>query len=148
MMQMTKNTTYWICQFAGWTAYCLNDLVIHSGRFGYSNGLLINAAITIVLGISVTHIYRHIIKKYGWLDLSWSQLVPKIVSCVLLMAIIMVKFFILLDFYTVPDIQQHITPSSIIFFIINWGKLLLLWSGIYLLFQYFERSRKFANNQF
>jgi two-component system, LytTR family, sensor kinase len=68
MMQMNKNTIYWICQFTGWIATCLYDLVLYSYRFGYSDGLLINAAITIVLGISVTHIYRHIIKKYGWLS--------------------------------------------------------------------------------
>lgn len=144
---------YWICQFAGWTAYCLNDLGIYSYRFGYSNGLLINTAFTIVLGISVTHICRYIIKRYGWLDLSWNHLVPKIVSCVLLMAIIMVKFTILLDFYTVEgytieDLDKYYSPQSIVFFISNWGKLLLLWSGIYLLFQYFERSRNFASNQF
>jgi two-component system, LytTR family, sensor kinase len=147
-MQMNKNTTYWICQIAGWTAYCVSETLIYSWRFGYSNGLLINAAVTILLGISITHTYRYIIKRYSWLDLSWNQLVPRIACCVLLMAVIMVKFFILLDFYTVEDISKHYSPQSIVFFIINWSKLLLLWSGIYLLYQYFERSREFANNQF
>jgi two-component system LytT family sensor kinase len=148
MMQMTKNTTYWICQFTGWTAYCVNDLVVYNSRVGYSDGLLINAAVTLLLGISITHTYRYIIKRYGWLDLSWNQLIPRIVCCVLVMAIIMVKFFLLLDLYTVEDIGKYYSPQSIVFFIINWSKLLLLWSGIYLMYQYFERSRRFANNQF
>ncbi|QHT69041.1 sensor histidine kinase [Rhodocytophaga rosea] len=139
---MNRITIYWICQIAGWTAYCLNDLGIYSYRFGYSDGLLINAAITIVLGISVTHAYRLVIKRLSWLDLPLSQLVPRIAASVLLMAIVMVMLSILLDYYTVPDIRKYFSLEGIVFFIINWGKHLLLWSVIYHLFQYFERSKK------
>lgn len=146
MMRMNKNTTYRICQLVGWTIICLYDLILYSYRFGYNDGLLINAAITLGLGISVTHAYRLVIQRFSWLDLPLNQLIPKITASVLLMAIVMVMFSVPLDYFTVPEVRNYFSLQGIVFFIINWSKYLLLWSVIYHLFQYFERSRKFATS--
>jgi sensor histidine kinase YesM len=139
---MNRRNIYWFCQIAGWTVYNLNELGLYSLRVGYSDGLLINAAITIILGISVTHAYRLIIKRLSWLDLPLGKLIPRIAASVLLMSIIMVMLSVLLDYYTVPEIREYLKLTYIIFWVINWGKHLLLWSLIYHMFQYFERSKK------
>jgi sensor histidine kinase YesM len=142
MEKMDKRKVYWICQIGGWSAYCLNELALYSYSLGYTDGLLINAIVTIVLGISITHIYRLVIKRLSWLDLPLNELIPRIAASVLLMAVIMVVLSVLLDYYTVPDIRRYFQLTTMVFFVISWGKQLLLWSVIYHLFQYFERSKK------
>ncbi len=142
MKRMDKRKVYWLCQIGGWSAYSLNELALYSFSFGYSDGLLINAIVTIVLGICITHLYRLAIKRLSWLDLPLSQLIPRIAASVMFMAIIMVMLSVLLDYYTVPDIRKYFSLTSMVFFVISWGKQLLLWSVIYHLFQYFERSKK------
>jgi LytS/YehU family sensor histidine kinase len=140
---MDKRKLYWICQIGGWSAYSLNELALYSYSFGYSDSLLVNAIVTIVLGILITHIYRLVIKRLSWLDLPLNQLIPRIAASVMLMAVIMVMLSVLLDYYTVPDIRKYFTGITyLVFFVISWGKQLLLWSVIYHLFQYFERSKK------
>lgn len=138
---MNRNQLYWLCQIVGWTAYNLYDLFGYSFNFGYSDGLLINAAITIALGISVTHVYRLLIKRLSWLDLPLSKLIPRIVISVFLMALIMVFISIPLDYYTVPGIRPYFSEANLVLMILNWSKHLLLWSMIYHVFQYFERSK-------
>lgn len=139
---MDKRKVYWICQIGGWSAYSLHELAIYSYTFGYSEGVLVNAIITIVLGILITHIYRLAIKRLSWLDLPLNQLIPRIAASAMFMAVIMVILSVLLDYYTVPEIRRYFQLTSMVFFVISWGKQLLIWSLFYHLFQYFERSKK------
>jgi sensor histidine kinase YesM len=144
---MSRKQLYWICQIAGWATYSLSELLLYSFRFGYSDSLIINALVTLVLGIVVTHCYRLIIKNLSWLDLPLAKLVPRIISSVLFMGFIMLIFSLLLDYLTVPNIRESILERGIpLYFImggyLNMCKHALLWSLLYHVFQYFERSKK------
>lgn len=142
---MSRRTIYWICQISGWSTYSLTDLGLYSLKYDYSDTLVINALVTIFMGITITHLYRLLIRRSSWLDLSLYQLIPRIIISVTLMAVVMVMISFPLDYYTVPGMKKYLMteiPSPIIFYwIVNWGKHLLLWSLIYHMFQYFERSK-------
>jgi LytS/YehU family sensor histidine kinase len=87
--------------------------------------------------------YRLVIKWLSWLDLPLSQLIPRIAASVMLMAVVMAMLSVLLDYYTVPNISRYFTGvTTLVFYVISWGKPMLIWSVIYHLFQYFERSKK------
>lgn len=144
---MSRKQLYWICQVAGWATYSLSELLLYSFRFGYNDSLIVNALVTLLLGIVVTHCYRLIIKNLSWLDLPLTKLVPRIIFSVLLMGLIMLVFSLLLDYLTVPYIREYFMERGIpLDFImggyLNMCKHALLWSLLYHVFQYFERSKK------
>ncbi len=144
---LNRQRLYWICQLAGWTAYLISDLSRYSIFYSYNHGFLLNAGANIVIGISVTHVYRLIIKRLSWLDLPLGQLVPRIIFSVLVMGFILFVVNIPLDYITIPEFRNTIDkkgglPISFIFLgFLNWIKHVLLWSLIYHVFQYFERSK-------
>lgn len=142
---MNKRNIYWTCQIAGWTAYTSLDQFIFGLKFGYGDNLIVNALVNIIMGVTITHSYRIIIKRLSWLDLPLARLIPRITISVALMAVIMASINIPLDHYTIPATRKLFSLYPIVIvvlYIINWFKHLLLWSLIYHLFQYFERSKK------
>lgn len=130
---MNKRTIYWTCQIAGWTAYTSLDQFIFGFKFGYGENLIVNALVNIIMGITITHSYRIIIRRLSWLDLPLARLVPRIVVSVALMAVVMTAINIPLDYYTIPATRKSFALFSVIvvvFYIITWFKHLLLWSLI------------------
>lgn len=141
---MTKEHFYWIFQLVGWTACCLFELMLYSYAFEFQSLLIVNALITLSLGIIITHVYRLFIKKLGWLKLPLERLIPRMLGSIALMAILMTSLCIPVDYYTAPGMFGIIENASLMqmfFFATGWGRYFLLWSLLYHLFQYYQRSK-------
>jgi len=145
---MNRTKIYWLCQVIGWTGYILSDLILYILRDGYYFGQLVNALITIVLGISITHIYRLTIKRLNWLELPLNKIIPRTLVAVLVMSVVMVVLSVQLEYLTISRIQKLFDKigGAPEWFLaggfLNWGKNLLLWSVIYHMYQYFSQSKK------
>ncbi len=144
---MSRKQLYWTCQVVGWTAYMISDLWRYSVYYGYTHGLLVNSAIVIAFGIFITHVYRLIVNKLSWLDLPLSQLIPRIFLSVTAMGTIMVLVNLPVDYFTIPRFREIVFEKGGIpmYFVLggllDWSKHILLWSLLYHVFQYFERSK-------
>jgi sensor histidine kinase YesM len=144
---MSRKQLYWTCQVVGWTAYMISDLWRYSVYYDYTHGLLVNSAIVIAFGIFITHVYRLIVKKLSWLDLPLGQLIPRIFLSVTAMGTIMVLVNLPVDYFTIPRFREIIFEKGGIpmYFVLggllDWSKHILLWSLLYHVFQYFERSK-------
>jgi sensor histidine kinase YesM len=145
---MNRRKIYWLCQVIGWAGYSLSDLIYYILRDGYNYGQVVNALITIGLGIGITHIYRLTIKRLDWLKLPLAQIIPRTLLAVLIMSVVMVVLSVPLEYFTIPRVQRRfdeIGGVPVIFIasgFLNWAKNLLLWSVIYHVYQYFSLSKK------
>jgi two-component system LytT family sensor kinase len=73
---------YWMCQILGWGVWGLIsmyfNLVVFGDRFrdlGGKTEFLISLAISLVLGIIVTHLLKILIKKNNWFNFSYGKIV-------------------------------------------------------------------------
>jgi len=138
---MNRKQIYWLCQIVGWTTYELYEILFFSIYLPTTSGTFINGIANIIIGITITHIYKLIIEKLNWLELPISKLLPRVVISVFLMSDLMATFNIYLDKYTLTNIQP-ITFNIMLLGIANFGRHFIIWTSLYHTFHYFERSRK------
>ncbi|MBC7922613.1 MAG: histidine kinase [Ferruginibacter sp.] len=138
---MSKSQIYWLCQLGGWSAFAFYETIGYYAKFGFQLSFLANGLVNLGLGIAVTHTYRLVIKRLQWLNLPLDQLVPRIVVSVLLLATLLTAVNLPLDFYIISDFSVKTDLLALVLMVTNWSKYLLLWSLIYHMFQYFERSK-------
>ncbi len=146
---MNKAKLYWYCQLGGWTLFNVIELISYGNIIGYNENLFINGAINLLLGVTITHIYRLFLLRTGWLALPLYKLIPRAVSSVFIMAVLLATVNIGLDRLLLPVFQQiPISLEFIIPYFFNFGKYILLWALIYHLFQYWERSLKAERDKY
>ncbi len=144
---MSRKQLYWTCQVVGWTAYMISDIWRYSAFYGYNHGLIINSSIVILFGIFITHVYRLLLKKLSWLDLPLGELLPRIFLSVTVMGIIMVLVNLPVDYLTIPRFREQVLEKGgipvnfVLMGLLSWCKHILMWSLLYHVFQYFERSK-------
>jgi hypothetical protein len=73
---------YWLCQIFGWGVWGLIslyfNLVVFGDRFkelGGKTEFLISLAISLILGIVITHLLKTFIKRNDWLNFSYNKIV-------------------------------------------------------------------------
>lgn len=125
----------------GWSIYALvniSGISFQSARFSASMALPIIAES--VYFFLITHIYRNLSKKMGWLLLPGTQAVPKVFFSIIFMSVTVylvrvgVAFLLSLyssDMLSVINFLGNVTANLII---------LIIWSSIYFAFHYFEKN--------
>ena len=75
MLNMNKTKLYWILQILGWLGFALINLFLVSLERGISS-VQIRAFLTLAgFYLISTHGLRYVIKKYGWFNLTFAQLI-------------------------------------------------------------------------
>jgi len=140
MLTIRKEKLYWFCQIGGWFTFIMLELITYLTLDGFRLGLLINASVNFLLGLGLTHFYRSILIRAGWLSLPIYKLIPRGIFAVIVISIIMTSVNIPLDRYTYPIYQQiPITWALIFGYFFNLSKYVLLWALTYHLFRYWEQ---------
>ncbi len=141
MKALSKNKLYWICQLGGWFIFIGMELSNYVRLDGFQWPLLTNAFVNLVLGISITHLYRLFVIRKGWLNLPLTQLIPRAMVTVVIMVSLLTFVNIPLDRITYPFFREvEITLGFFLGYFFNLSKFVLLWTLTYHLFQYWERS--------
>lgn len=160
-MSAQKKWMYWTFQLSGWgfllTLGLLSEFLSKGSVpfYSFAESLLI-----FVFGILITHLYRNLIIKHQWLNVSIAKAIPKI----LLGSVILGTIFFGLDII-ITFVEQSLevgtetnTLSSlfggknhnfsvgfislrVLLIIINRSLLFFIWSLIYFAYHYFERVR-------
>jgi signal transduction histidine kinase len=72
------NYSYWACQIAGWGGYSVLGLTIATLADGWRAGTAVCFALFFLYSIALTHWFRRLIRRRGWLDLSATRGFPRI----------------------------------------------------------------------
>ncbi len=137
---MNKKRAYRLIQIIGWSLYAA---IIIGGVFIFSLDFQLIMAVPILVEAAfffiITHFFRLLNKKWGWLHLSAIQLLPKLVAAIILMAvpIYFIRVFVsyLLDIYS----ANLLSFGNIIGNVIGNVIVLFIWTALYYAFHYFER---------
>ncbi len=145
---MAKNSSkyYWWCQIGGWGSLGL-VFVLDSSTFDQNIdarrlGLM---GVSIFSGIFVTHIFREIIRRSGWLLLPVEKALPKFMIGIIftclgigLMRMGLDNAFNLLS----SDRKKMDFLTRLLANTLNDGMLIIPWTLIYYVYHYIENSRK------
>ncbi|MBN8545661.1 MAG: histidine kinase [Ignavibacteria bacterium] len=148
-LQDSRQKVYWVSQLSGWGGYSLLNLLIvlsaradgniseSTDRFLY----LIIPTLTIS-GILFTHIYREIIRIYGWAELEPRALAPRVflgsITVAILIFLLVMAFFLLAG----ESVRELFTLPNILINWINLSIIVLLWSILYFAIHFFENFQK------
>ena len=142
-MAMNKQQLYWLCQIIGWSFYgVLSSFLYYLDTENVSADLFLNQIIPIVFHILLTHLIRFIIINRGWLTLSLSKVIPRILVTTIIFSLVnyglVIVYTLLIGELSQRDFQLLAIFASTILSVI----LYTIWSMIYFTFHYFERSNK------
>lgn len=136
-----KNKIYWICQFTGWGLYSLFYFLININYQGYDSRKIFVYFYIGFLGISFTHLYRIIIKKRKWIELTLKKLIPRVLAFNILSSILIVfsifAVILLTKLYTFDQLGFGLVLVNVA----NLSVVILLWSFIYFAIHYFENYK-------
>ena len=137
---MSKQKLYWLCQLFGWSLLIAVEYTAYVLEDGFDPDMLYFAVANVFLGISLTHLYRLMIKRWNWVRLPFSRLAPRVLLSVLVLALIMTIVNLPVDRIIVP---QHLVAEPFLFlgYILSWGKSMLTWVLTYTTYHYLEQSR-------
>lgn len=139
---MNKKKLYWICQIGGWLFLVLSQSLF----FQLSDAFNIEAAISqfllFLFGVSLSHIYRNFIVKYGWLRIKILQLIPRVIIASILLAIIGDYSQYGVELLLGISGDKHQDVITIVTNIVNLIPFFFSWSLIYFLFHFIENYKK------
>lgn len=143
--QRAKERLYVLCQAGGWSFFLLLQLVF-ARLFSKEVELVHVAGVvqTMALGVLITHYARGYLNRWGWKELGWKRLVPRILIFGMLLSVIwsIVGYGI---FYGLlrSEWPPKIHPAALVFY--NWinGSIILVgWLCIYFFYQLFDRFNR------
>ena len=148
-LQDSRQKVYWVSQLSGWGGYSLLNLLIvlsaradgniseSTDRFLY----LIIPTLTIS-GVLFTHIYREIIRIYGWAELEPRALAPRVFLGSITVAILIFQLVAAIFLLAGETIRDIFTLPNILINWINLSIIVLLWSILYFAIHFFENFQK------
>lgn len=146
-----KDRLYVFCQLGGFAV--LYGVQIFFARFFKdpvsSNGSLsladiLNQFYSVFIALLITHYGRRYIEKWGWKELGWLRLLPRMAGMAVLMAVIWVIivqgwYFGVLR-YDYPD---HFSPQILFLLgIMNSSFVVLGWLSVYFIYHVFDRYNR------
>ncbi len=137
---MSKQKMYWFCQIFGWSLLIGVEYVTYLAEDGFVPDVLYLAIANVFLGITLTHLYRLMIRRWNWVRLPFLQLAPRVILSILVLALIMTMVNMPIDQVIIP---QHLVgePSQFFGYIVSWGKSMLAWVLSYTAYHYVEQNR-------
>ncbi len=150
-LQRAKERLYVLCQLGGWGVFLILQLGF-SRAFADRSGPVVRDTLTdtaltvmvILMGLALTHWARPLMARWGWKQLGWRALVPR----VLLMAAGLSFFWSLWGYgysYGVVGLPWPSKYSPWLIFVVsllNGSFLMIGWLCVYFFYHIFERLQR------
>lgn len=138
---MRKDKLYLLLQLGGWLVYVIIALLFASVLKEPINLKFITALFLVyIIGLTITHLYRSVIIRFGWTKFNMVKLIPNILGSVIFLSV-MFQVLYLLGRMVMFQEPQSLEVSDNIGNIFSWSFLIVMWSVIYFAYQFFERYR-------
>ena len=140
--RIDRTRLYWICQISGWSFYALINIAFITAFDSFNWQKSILAIVLCGIGLWLTNLYHNYIKRKNWVELSLKKLIPRIFIASIVIGITLFLFLLVsnLIFGIYEPIRFKL--ASVLIGIFNYSSVMLLWSLIYLSFNYFENYKK------
>jgi two-component system LytT family sensor kinase len=139
---MNKTKLYWICQVFGWSLYGIVQISLYSITGEVELDYVLGQGLQVLLYIVLTHVFRFLLLKYGWLKIRWYLLMPRFFLSALGLAVFHYAFLVLYSFFLGDLVATDMDPFTILANALVSIFLFLFWSLLYMSFHYFERYNK------
>lgn len=139
-----KTRLYWTLQIGGWGLYMAAQVVtflLSGSEIGSQRTLFF--LFEALLCLSLTHIYRNYINERKWLSFSLANLIPRVISAVILMGLL--TYFLRMPFSMLQGTFNPATafdPGKMFTGVFTYAVLYFIWSVLHFIYNYFERSNK------
>jgi two-component system LytT family sensor kinase len=132
-----KTIYYLICQLAGWGLFWL---VVHY-LFG---NMMLRCAIVALSGLLSTHVFRVVIRRYGWMELPFKKGWPRLEKGIVLVCVLAgsIKGMAFLFFTHVPEHSIAGILKFLFFSILSYFFLIPAWTIIYCICHYVSQGRR------
>jgi sensor histidine kinase YesM len=137
---MNTSRYYYKAQFFGWSLYILISaaVLIMTGT-ELSVDVIGGIYLVFALGLVVSHIYRYVIIKMGWLEKDIFSLIPRVAAASILLAMAFHGVYLGIGNLAFGwQLSYRFTDGNLI----TWGMLFFIWSLIYFTYIFFQRFRK------
>lgn len=136
-----RDNIYWICQICGWTFFAALNLFFF--KLSYSTNIkdILNYLIWLPVGISITHAFRYIVKRFNVLKLNIFSQIPIIVISGFIEAFLF--FLLTVGLAKVFGIITYkINLVAAFSNILSLTVIFIFWSLIYFGFHMFDNYKK------
>ncbi len=140
---MNKRNLYWFCQIFGWSFYGSLQIALFSVAGNLDETFVLSQLVQTVFYILLTHVFRELLLKLGWLKFKWYGLLPRFVIGTFVLSLIHYGFIIFSNWITGQ--LNPVTDFNIFSILANTMVsmvMFLIWSLLYLSFHYFERYNR------
>jgi signal transduction histidine kinase len=146
-LERAKHRLYVLCQLTGWGGLTALQLFYQGAADSRQNTPIHDQAILIMImlqGLLLTHYSRLLIRRWGWMQLGWASLLPRVAGMATAMSLIwsLVGFGYVYGVLGEPW-QAKFSPAFVITTATINGVLLFLgWFCVYFIYHAFERLRR------
>lgn len=147
-MQRAKERLYVVCQLGGWGGFFAVQMVlVNALRPGSSRDSLLESAIysmIILLGLLLSHAGRFLIHRWGWKQLGWAELIPRVLGLSLLLTVLWsgLSHGYLYGLLRLPWTQKISLPLNMLLSLFNGLLLVVFWFCLYFIYHAFERLQR------
>jgi hypothetical protein len=132
---MNFKQSYWLFQISGWTLYAISEFISYfllwNFNFEELESLIFNSIIYILVGISLTHLFRVVFKKYNWIKLSIPQLLIRSFLAIFIITFLFYAVNVSLDEDIIDTSKSNWLLRDIIYFS-SLSKPILIWVLVYI----------------
>lgn len=139
---MSKKNLYWICQVGGWLFFVLLQILFFKLSDEFNANVAISQLLQLVFGVLISHLYRNLIVKFGWLRIRILPLIPRVIIATVALAAMM--DYAQYGVELLMDIagNKHSDVLTIVENILNLAFVFFFWSLIYFVFHFIENYKK------
>lgn len=142
--RLTTRALYWGTQVASWSIFVGLFILWNLLNGTLSTDGLLVMALVFATGIGASHLFRHFILRFHWLERDIGSVLPRLSLGAVGLGLLafLVEGAVHDLFFTgfAPLLQRH--PLELFGRILNWTVLLLIWSLAYYGYGLFVRSRR------
>ncbi len=139
---MNRKKIYWLSQISGWLLFAAINIAIYASFSDLNWSRLLITFYLSFTGVSLTHIYRSVIRKNDWLNLPLKQIIPRVlISSVIIGTIIVLLIYSVYAFSGLYAVSK-LRLGGFIFSSFNISIVVLVWGLIYFSVHYFENYKK------
>ncbi len=140
--RMNRKKAYWISQVTGWLALALVNIILLVSLKHFNIERIISVFYFCLLGISFTHIFRGIVKKYNWINLPLKKIIPRVFISSLIIGAIIYLLMYVIDIATGAENLEKVKIAIILVGNFQFTIIILLWELIYFSVHFFENYKR------
>ena len=140
--RMNRKKVYWISQITGWLAFALVNIILLASLKHINLERVLSVFYFCFMGISFTHIFRSIIKKYNWINLPLKKIIPRVLISSLIIGAIIYILIYAVDIATGATKLEKFKIAIMLVENFQVTIIILLWELIYFSVHFFENYKR------